>query len=77
MGRRLRLYQIMDYYSYPVEVEYLNTGLTSRTQAWLEINVGPWGTKWIRKGGVTSPRTTHIYYFKEEKDAIMFALKWK
>lgn len=67
----------MDYYNWPVEIDYVNTNLTVQTQSWLEHNIGPWGDKWMRKGGVTAPRTTHIYYFKEEKDAIMFALKWK
>ena len=67
----------MDYYDWPVEVDYVNTGLTMRTQSWLEENVGPWGKDWIRKGGLGSQRQVHIYYFKQEKDAILFALKWK
>lgn len=67
----------MDHYGWPVEVDYRNTGHTIQTMNWLEEHVGHWGSKWIRKGGVASPRATHIYYFKEEKDAIMFALRWK
>ena len=68
----------MDYYSYPVEVDFISSLVTQKTQTWTEKNIGHWGQSWIRKGGENSQfRVTHIYYFKEEKDAIMFALKWK
>lgn len=68
----------MDHYGFSVEVAYEGTGHTIQTMNWLEKNIGYWGTNWIRTGGESSTlKTTHIYYFKEEKDAIMFALRWK
>lgn len=50
-------------------------------QHWCEVNLGKFDTTWYKLGidpveYLNTGSTRSVWYFKNEKDAVLFALRW-
>jgi hypothetical protein len=54
----------------------------SDVEEWCDANIGPWNETWCKVGLdsesfiITDPHYRTTYYFKTEKDQLLFTLRW-